>query len=175
MKLTSILLILVLLSGCVARYASPWDRVKALSPGTRVEVQLQEEAQTTRSGRVKILGRRVKGYFQSASEDYVVISEKPLTKQRPRSVYEVVRREEIWKMRAHRPLEKRYPGWFVLSVGLAVGVNFFRAEADFRPGYQVLYGLAIPIGISIPFFLGSKMGGIYKAPRHHQENKPKVK
>ena len=164
------LLLLAVLPGCVARHMPNWEKVESLPAGTRIDVQLYKaEARKSRSGKGWTTSRTVKGHFLSASENSLLVSETPLTDQHGKSVYEEIQRKQIRKVLAKRLLEKRLPGWVALGIGLAAGVNFFRAEADFIPGYQVLFGLAIPIGISIPFFLGSKMGGIYEVPPNHRD------
>ena len=144
------LLLLVALPGCVARHMPDWSRVQAVNRDTRTEVQLYRDSTLTGA-------RKIKGRFLSATDDSVTL--KFETGQ-----IETVPRNKVRKVLAERELGKRWPGWLALGISLAVGANAFRAEADFVPGAQVLIGLAIPIGISIPFFLGSKMGGIYEVP-----------
>lgn len=151
------LLVLTVVPGCTARHMPDWDHwndVLDLPEGKQVEVQVYKGKGS----------HKIKGYFLSATENSIAISEKPLKKGGSRSVYQEIQKEKIRKILAHRELSKRWSGWLALGIAFAVGAQSFRAEADYIASYQLMYGLALPIGISIPFFLGSKMGGVYKAP-----------
>ena len=149
------LLLLAGLPGCVARHMPDWSKVQAVAPDTRTEVQLYKEAASQGS-------RKVKGRFLSATGDSLMLKLKD-------GQVEIFQRKEVRKMLAQRELGKRWPGWLALGISLAFGLQTMRAEADFVPGAQVLFGVALPVGISIPFFLGSKMGGIYEVPPNHRD------
>lgn len=164
------LLILGTVPGCSARHRPDWDKVQALPEGKQVEVQLyKDEGRSPRSGRPRMMTPKVRGHFLSASESSIAITEKSLKDGGSRSVYEEIQRNKIRKILAEREFSKRWPGWLALGIAFAVGAQSFRAEADFVASYQLMFGLAIPIGISIPFFLGSRMGGIYEVPPKDRE------
>ena len=168
------LLILGPVSGCVARHMPDWSKVEALPPGTKIEIQLYKDADLgQKSLRPAAASRKIKGDFISATPHEVSISDESQVSLHTKGFGQVVPRKLVRKVLAERELGKRWAGWVALGIGLAVGLNAFRAEADYVPGAQVLIGLAIPIGISVPFFLGSKMGGVYEVPLEFRDEHPK--
>ena len=149
------LLLLTSLSGCVARHMPDWSKVQAVAPETTTEVQLYEDSAPQGS-------RKIKGRLLSATGESVTLKLKD-------GQIETFQRKKVRKVLAQREFGKRWPGWLALGISLAFGRKTMRAEADFVPSAQVLFGVALPVGISIPFFLGSKMGGIYEVPPKHRE------
>lgn len=152
------LLLLASLPGCVARHMPDWSKVQGVKPDAQTEVQLYEEAAP--QGSLKMKGR-----FLAATNDSVTLKLED-------GQTNTFQKKHIRKILAHRELGKRWPGWLALGISLAFGLQTMRAEADFVPGAQVLFGVALPVGISIPFFLGSKMGGIYEVPPEHRDWHP---
>ena len=149
------LLLLVSVPGCVARHMPDWSKVQSVAPDTKTEVQLYKEGTSQRS-------RKIQGRLLSATSDSMTLKFKD-------GQIGTFQKKKIRKVLAQRELGKRWPGWLALGISLAFGMQTMRAEADFVPSAQVLFGVALPVGISIPFFLGSKMGGIYEVPPEHRD------
>ena len=148
-------LLLIGFPGCVARHMPDWSKVQAVAPDTKTEVQLYKEGTSQRS-------RKIHGRFLSATSDSMKLKLKD-------GQIGTFQKKKVRKVLAQRELGKRWPGWLALGISLAFGMQTMRAEADFVPSAQVLFGVALPVGISIPFFLGSKMGGIYEVPPEHKD------
>ena len=147
------LLLLTVLPGCVARHLPDWSRVQAVSPETETEVQLYKDSAPNGE-------RKVKGHFLSATDDSVTLKLKD-------GQIETFQRKRVRKVLAQRAFGKRWPGWLALGISLGVGVGF--KDGDFTDSGKVVIGAIIPLAIAIPFFLGSKMGGIYEVPPNHRD------
>ena len=153
------LLLLASLSGCTARHMPDWSTVQAVKPGTKTEVQLYEDKAP--QGRQKFKGR-----FLSDNEDSVTLE---LTERIHTDLStHTFQKSNVRKVLAHRPFLKRWPGWaaMLVTAGASALIPFggepTRAEA-FRAG------LILSIPISIPFFIGSRMGRIYEVPPKHRD------
>ena len=136
-----------------------WPKVQTVKPGTKTEVQLYEDKAP--QGRQKIKGR-----FLSATEGSVTLelTERIHTDLSTRTF----QKSDVRKVLAHRPFLKRWPGWAAILVTagafalIPFGGDPTRADA-FRAG------LILSVPISIPFFSGSRMGGIYEVPPEHRD------
>lgn len=149
------LLLLAILPGCVARHMPDWSRVQDMKPDTETHVRLYDRGASD----------PVKGRFLSATDN-------SLTLKSDDGQSETFQRQDIREILRYREWGQRWPGWLAFGIAVAVGGNAFRAEADFTPGAQVLFGVAIPVGIAIPFFFGSKMQGIYEIHPEHRDWHP---
>ena len=147
------ILLLVALPGCVARHMPDWSRVQAVKPDTKTEVQFYRDS--TLKG-----ARKIKGRFLSATDDSVTLKLKG-------GQTETFQRKKVRKILAQRAFGKRWPGWLALGIALGVGVGF--KDGDFTDSGKVVIGAIFPVAIAIPFFLGSKMGGIYEIPPNHRD------
>ena len=156
-----LLLLLASMSGCGGWSVDPmptWPRVQGVKPGTKTEVQLYKDK--TPQGRQKFKGR-----FLSATEDSVALelTERIHTDLSARTF----QKSDVRKVLAHRPFLKRWPGWAAILVTagafalIPFGGDPTRAEA-FRAG------LILSVPISIPFFIGSRMGRVYEVPPEHR-------
>ncbi len=132
-----------------------WSKIQGVKPGTKTEVQLYEDRAP--QGRKKIKGR-----FLSATDDSVTLelTERIHTDMRTRTL----QKTDVRKVLTHRPFLKRWPGWAAILVTAGAGA-LFPLSNDMTRGEGFLanlIGLSVPI--SIPFFIGSRMGRIYEVP-----------
>ena len=152
------LLLLAVLPGCVAKHMPDWSKVQAMKPDTETHVRLHDKG----------VPGPVKGRFLSATEN-------SLTLKYEGGQTETFQRKGIRKILRYREWGQRWPGWLAFGIAVAFGGNAFRSDADLTPGRQVLFGVAIPVGIAIPFFFGSKMQGIYEIHPEHGDWYPQGK
>lgn len=139
----------------MTRHWPNWSRVQDVKPDTQTHVRPYDRGASD----------LVKGRFLSAAE-------RSLTLQYEEGQAETFQRQDIRKILRYREWGQRWPGWLAFGIAVAFGGNAFRAEADFTPGAQVLFGVALPVGIAIPFFFGSKMQGIYEIHPEHSDWHP---
>ena len=147
------LLLLVALPGCVTRHMPDWSRVQAVVPETKTEVHLYKDSAPQGA-------RKIKGRFLSATDDSVTLKLKG-------GQTETFQRKKVRNVLAQRAFGKRWPGWLALGISLGVGLGF--RDGDFTDSGKVVIGAIIPVAIATPFFLGSKMGGIYEVPPNHRD------
>ena len=137
-----------------------WPKVQGVKPGTKTEVQLYKDKAT--QGRQKIKGR-----FLSATDDSVTLelTERIHTDLRTRTL----QKSDIRKMLTHRPTLKRWPGWAAMLFTAGWGALVpFPYSGDSTRAERFLGTLILSVPISIPFFIGSRMGRIYEVPPEHR-------
>ena len=138
-----------------------WPKVQGVKPGTKTEVQLYKDKAP--QGRQKIKGR-----FLSATEDSVTLE---LTERiHTDLITRTLQKTDVRKVLTHRPFLKRWPGWAAILVTAGAGA-LFPLSNDMTRGEGFLanlIGLSVPI--SIPFFIGSRMGRIYEVPIQHRDS-----
>ena len=136
-----------------------WPRVQGVKPGTKTEVQLYKDKAP--QGRKKIKGR-----FLSATEDSVTLelTERIHTDPRTRTF----QKSDVRKVLTHRPIVKRWPGWAAMLFSTGV-VTLVPLSGDYTRGEMFLPALILSIPISIPYFIGSRMGRIYEVPPEHRD------
>ena len=136
-----------------------WPRVQGVTPGTKTEVQLYEDKAP--QGRKKIKGR-----FLSATQDSVTLelTERIHTDPSTRTF----QKSDVRKVMTYRPFAKRWPGWaaMLFSTGVLTLVPF---SNDHKLGERFLPALVLSIPISIPYFIGARMGRIYEVPPDHRD------
>ena len=138
-----------------------WTKVQGVKPGTKTEVQLYEDKAP--QGRKKIKGR-----FLSATEDSVTLelTERIHTDLRTRTF----QKSDVRKMLTHRPTLKRWPGWAAMLFSAGWGALVpFPYSGDSTRAERFLGTLILSVPISIPFFIGSRMGRIYEVPPEHRD------
>ena len=135
-----------------------WPKVQGVKPGTKTEVQLYEDKAP--QGRKKIKGR-----FLSATDDSVTLelTERIHTDMRIRTL----QKSDVRKVLTYRPFVKRWPGWAAILVTAGVGALVPIWEQTRADNFLATLILSIPI--SIPFFIGSRMGRIYEVPRENRD------
>lgn len=142
------LLLLAALPGCTARNKADWSQVRTVVPNTKTEVQMYE-------GSGPHEDRKVQGRFLSATEDSVTLKLKD-------GQTRIFQREDVRKVLTRRPFVNRWPGWLALGVTLTAMAVFPMDSDDPRmisyPQAHALYTLPI----TVAFFYGSRMGGIYE-------------
>ncbi len=157
------LLLLASMPGCGGWSVDPmptWPKVQGVKPGTKTEVQLYKDKAP--QGRQKIKGR-----FLSATDDSVTLelTERIHTDLRTRTL----QKSDVRKVLTHRPFLKRWPGWATILVSSGVGalvpISNDKTRAE---GFLTNFILSIPL--SIPFFIGSRMGRIYEVPPQHRDS-----
>ncbi len=148
------LLLLASLPGCVARHMPDWEKVENIRDNTVTRVELYED-NSLGAGPTKH-----KGQFYGASSRSMTIVSTDGTSQ-------TFQRPDIRNVLVERDFGKRWAGWVALGLGFALCSGFL--SDDFAPSAQVLFGIALPVAVSIPFFMGSKMGGIYEVPPNHRD------
>ena len=133
-----------------------WPKVQGVKPGTKTEVQLYEDKAP--QGRKKIKGR-----FLSATDDSVTLelTERIHTDMRIRTL----QKSDVRKVLSYRPFVKRWPGWAAILVTAGWGALVpFPYSGDSTRAERFLGTLILSVPISIPFFIGSRMGRIYEVP-----------
>ena len=143
------LLLLVVLPGCVARHMPDWEKLENIRDNAITRVELYED-NTLGDGSTKYTGQ----FYGASSRSMTIVSTDGTS--------QTFQRPDIRKVLVERDFGKRWAGWAALGLGLALCSGFL--SDDFAPSAQVLFGIALPVGVSIPFFMGSKMGGIYEIP-----------
>ena len=152
------LLLMVILPGCTARHLPDWSQVQAVSPQTKIEVQLYEDETPQGS-------RKVKGRFQSATADALTLMLKDgqaRTLQKP----------TVRKVLTRRPLSERWPGWTALAgtFGVLQTLLSMSASVDNVSGSTMVGVHAVfTLPITAAFFYGSRMEGIYEVPPNHRD------
>ena len=136
-----------------------WPKVQGVKPGTKTEVQLYEDKAP--QGRKKIKGR-----FLSATDDSVTLelTERIHTDMRIRTL----QKSDVRKVLTYRPFVKRWPGWAAILVTAGAGA-LFPLSSDRTRGEGFLGNLILSVPISIPFFIGSRMGRIYEVPPENRD------
>ncbi len=129
-----------------------------MKPGTKTEVQLYEDKAP--QGRQKFKGR-----FLSATDDSVTLelTERIHTDMRIRTL----QKSDVRKVLTYRPFVKRWPGWAAILVTAGAGALVPIWEQT--RGDNFLATLILSIPISIPFFIGSRMGRIYEVPPENRD------
>ena len=135
-----------------------WPKVQGVKPGTKTEVQLYEDKAP--QGRKKIKGR-----FLSATDDSVTLelTERIHTDMRIRTL----QKSDVRKVLTYRPFVKRWPGWAAILVTAGAGALVPIWEQTRADNFLATLILSIPI--SIPFFIGSRMGRIYEVPPENRD------
>ena len=156
------LLLLASVPGCGGWSVGPlptWPRVQGVKPGTKTEVQLYEDKAL--QGRKKIKGR-----FLSATQDSVTLelTERIHTDPSTRTI----QKSDVRKVMTYRPFAKRWPGWAAMLFSTGV-VTLVPLSGDYTRGEMFLPALILSIPISIPYFIGSRMGRIYEVPPEHRD------
>ena len=159
LELASVLLILVLLSGCGGpkRHMPTWSRVQAVSPQTKTEIRLYKDEALEGSGSVE-------GRFYSATDDFVTLT-------LPDGQNRTFQKQSVREFLTHRSFWTRWPGWaalgiFTIPLWLALPIR----DEDPMRGLWVGAVLATPI--SALFFHGSRMRGIYEVPPEYRTLPP---
>ena len=146
----ALLLFLSLLSGCTARHMPDnWSRVQAVPRETRTVVRLYKDKAPRES-------RKIRGRFHSVAADSITLKLKD-------GQMRTLEKQDVRKVRIHRPYLHRWPGWAALGVGgLIVGLlGDLDGPASNRFYAQVSFNLPI----AAAFFFGSGMKGIYRPVR----------
>ena len=100
----ALLLFLSLLSGCTARHMpDDWSRVQAVPRETRTIVRLYKDKAPRGS-------RKIRGRFHSAAADSITLDLKD-------GQMRTLEKQDVRKVRIHRPYLHRWPGWAALGVG----------------------------------------------------------
>ena len=149
------LLLLSSLPGCVARHMPDWEKVENIPDNALTRVELYED-NSLGAGPIKHTGQ----FYGASSRSMTIVSADKTSQS------QTFQRSDIRKVLVERDFGKRWAGWVALGLGFALCSGFL--SDDFAPSAQVLFGVALPIGVSIPFFMGSKMGGIYEIPSAHR-------
>ena len=127
-----------------------WPKVQGVKPGTKTEVQLYRDKAS--QGRQKIKGR-----FLSATDDFVTLelTERVHTDLRTRTF----QKSDVRKVLTHRPTLKRWAGWAAMLFTAGWGALVpFPYSGDSTRAERFLGTLILSVPISIPFFIGSRMG-----------------
>ena len=148
------LLLLAVLPGCVARHMPDWEKVENIRDHTVTRVELYED-NSAGAGLTKHTGQ----FYGASSRSMTIVSTDGTS--------QTFQRPDIRKVLVERDFGKRWAGWVALGLGFALCSGFL--SDDFAPSAQVLFGIALPVGVSIPFFMGSKMGGSYEIPPDHRD------
>ncbi len=156
------LLLLASVPGCGGWSVGPlptWPKVQAVKPGTKAEVQLYEDKAP--QGRKKIKGR-----FLSATQDSVTLelTERIHTDPRTRTF----QKSDLRKVMTYRPFVKRWPGWASILFTAGLGA-LLPLSGDMTRAEGFLANLILSGPISIPYFIGSRMGRIYEVPPEHRD------
>ena len=150
------LLLLASLPGCVARHMPDWEKVGNIPDNALTRVELYED-NSLGVGPIKHTGE----FYGASSRSMTIVSTDKTSQS------QTFQRSDIRKVLVERDFGKRWAGWVALGLGFALCSGFL--SDDFAPSAQVLFGIALPVGVSIPFFMGSKMGGIYEVPPNHRD------
>ena len=136
-----------------------WPKVQGVKPATKTETQLYEDKAP--QGRKKIKGR-----FLSATDDSVTLelTERIHTDMRTCTL----RKSDVRKVLTYRPFVKRWPGWAAILFTAGLGA-LFPISGDKTGAEGFLTNLILSVPISIPFFIGSRMGRIYEVPPEHRD------
>ena len=110
-----------------------WSRARDVKPDRETHVRLYDQGASD----------PIKSRLLSATEN-------SLTLQREEGQARTLQRKSIRKILRYREWGQRCRT-VAFGIAVAVGGNAFGAEADFAPGAQVLFGVAIPVGIAFSF------------------------
>ena len=157
------LLLLASLPGCTARHVPDWSTVQAVKPDTKTEVTLYKDR--TPSG----VGQKFRGRVLSTTDNSVTLE---LTERYYRDgQIRTFQKSDVRKVLAPRSISERWPGWSALFVSAGVGALItVRSRGHLTGATQILATLILPVPISIPFFIGSRMGSIYEVPPQHRDS-----
>ena len=139
-----------------------WSKVQGVKPGTKTEIQLYE-------GQAPQGKQKIKGRFLSATEDSVTLelTERIHTDLRTHTF----QKSDVHKVLARRPTLKRWPGWAAILFSAGWGALVpFPYSGDSTRAERFLGTLILSVPISIPFFIGSRMGRIYEVPPKHRDS-----
>ena len=132
-----------------------WSRVQTVAPGTPAAVFLYQDPT-----------QRIKGRFQSATEDSLTLTLKDGQKR-------TLQKSAVRKVLVHRPPGKRYQGWITAAAG-SVGWLYFMStifsDVSGR-GAAVLAGMLIAMPTALTFLVTRK-GKIYNMPHKHRMQPP---
>ena len=145
----ALLLFLSLLSGCTARHMpDDWSRVQAVPRETRTIVRLYKDKAPRGS-------RKIRGRFHSAAADSITLDLKD-------GQMRTLEKQDVRKVRIHRPYLHRWPGWAALGVTL----TFLAAldSDDPRIISSPYPHIMITLPVTAAFFFGRGMKGIYRRP-----------
>ena len=150
------LAVLLLLAGspATAKVRSDWSKVQMVKPGKRMAVLLYDNEAAR--GKRKIVGR-----FASATAESVTLL-------LPEGRSQTLDRRAVRKVRAVRPIKKRYPGWIALG---AVGGAWqaFVSRVDTTKSFKAVLHTLVTLP-ALPILLrATRMGEIYNVPQrlHH--------
>ena len=157
------LLLLAGVPGCTARYLPDWSTVQAVKPGTKTEVTLYKDR--TPPG----VGQKFKGRVLSTTDNSVTLE---LTERYYRDGrIRTFQKSDVRKVITPRSISERWPGWAAFFTSAAVGALItVPAGADLTGATKILSTFILPVPISIPFFIGSRMGSIYEVPPQHRDS-----
>ena len=77
-------------------------------------------------------------------------------------------KSNVRKVLTHRSFLKRWPGWAAMLFSTGV-VTLVPLSGDYTRREMFLPALILSIPISIPYFIGSRMGRIYEVPPAHRD------
>lgn len=148
----ALLLFLSLLSGCTARHmADDWSRVQAVARETKTVVRLYKDRAPQGS-------RKIRGRFHSAAADSITLK---LEDGQMRTL----EKQDVRRVRIHRPYSHRWPGWAALGVTLTILAAFPLDFDDPSLIARPTAHLTITLPVTAAFFFGSGMKGIYRPSR----------
>lgn len=158
-----VLLLLASLPGCTGRHLPDWSTVQAVKPNTKTEVTLYKDR--TPPGP----GQKFRGRVLSTTENSVTLE---LTERYYRDGrIRTFQKSDVRKVLTPRSLSERWPGWAALFTSAAVGALItVPAGGHLTGATKILATFILPIPISIPFFIGSRMGSIYEVPSKHRDS-----
>ena len=157
------LLVLACLPGCTARHLPDWSTVQAVKPNTKTEVTLYKDRAP--SG----VGQKFRGRVLSTTDNSVTLE---LTERYYRDGrIRTFQKSDVSKVHTPRSISERWPGWAAFFTSAAVGALItVPAGGHLTGATKILSSFILPIPISIPFFIGSRMGSIYEVPPKHRDS-----
>ena len=156
------LLLLASVPGCTARHMPDWSTVQAVKPNTKTEVTLYKDRAP--SG----VGQKFRSRILSTTDNSVTLE---LTERYYRDgQIRTFQKSDVRKVLTPRSLSERWPGWAALFTSAALGALItVPAGGHLTGATKILSTFILPIPISIPFFIGSRMGSIYEVPPKHRD------
>ena len=159
------LLLLASVPGCTARHIPDWSTVQAVKPDTKTEVTLYKDRAP--SG----VEQKFRGRALSTTDNSVTLE---LTERYYRDgQIRTFQKSDVRKVLAPRSISERWPGWAALFISAGVGALITvagPAGGHLTGATKILATLILPVPISIPFFIGSRMGRIYEVPPQHRDS-----
>ncbi len=141
-----VLLLLSIVPACTARHMPDWSRVQAVPRETKTVVRLYKDKAPQGS-------RKIRGRFHSAAADSITLELKD-------GQMHTLEKQDVRKVRIHRPYLQRWPGWAALGVGgLIVGLL---GDLDGPTSNRFYAQVSFNLPIAAAFFFGSGMKGIYR-------------